>query len=244
MDTLTTPAPVISPVPVQQSANHIRWWLIGAIFIAALFAGFEAYYFINKSIPEAVIPAFTPRPTVDPTAGWKTYWNRQYGFEIRYPSEYGDFNHTAPAKRSASIYLEKSYATDIAYVKYRDSVTAQFSVWSSGGGVFDPGPISIHVFELDDYRFISDSAGIERGYDKMTDTWWQNNGENKQVITSRVFEKNGWAAHQFKDGDAGASFVEWAILNRQAGFVVAVGFNTSESAMPIEKTFSIDSILS
>jgi len=87
MDTPTplVPAPVVPPAQVLLPAHHIRWKLISAIFVVALFAGFEAYYFINKSIPEAVIPVFTPRPTSTVPADWKTYWNRQYGFEIKYP---------------------------------------------------------------------------------------------------------------------------------------------------------------
>jgi len=82
-----TPAPVVSPTQVLLPTHHIRWKLIGVIFIIALFAGFEAYYFINKSIPEAVIPVFTPRPTSTVPADWKTYWNRQYGFEVKYPGD-------------------------------------------------------------------------------------------------------------------------------------------------------------
>src|SRR3990167_11271205 len=88
MDTPTplVPSPIVQPAPVLLPTHHVRWKLIGAIFVVALFAGFEAYYFINKSIPEEVIPVFTPRPTSDPTANWKTYWNREYGFEMKYPA--------------------------------------------------------------------------------------------------------------------------------------------------------------
>ncbi len=36
--------------------------------------------------PVTQTPAPAPAPTTDPTAGWKTYTNAQYGFEFKYPT--------------------------------------------------------------------------------------------------------------------------------------------------------------
>ena len=122
----STQAPVLPPAPVLLPAHHIRWKLISAIFVVALFAGFEAYYFINKSVAEEVIPVFTPRPTLDPTASWKTYWNKQYGFEVKYPS---DWLLTENSDKQVSLQspstLEKIRRKDI-YPEYSTDVVIKY----------------------------------------------------------------------------------------------------------------------
>lgn len=46
------------------------------IVVVALIAGGVAYYYITK---------VQQKPVADQTAGWKTYTNSEYGFEIKYP---------------------------------------------------------------------------------------------------------------------------------------------------------------
>jgi len=123
MDTPTplVPSPIVQPAPVLLPTHHVRWKLISAIFIVALFAGFEAYYFINKSIPEPIIPTYTTRPTSDPTADWKTYWNRQYGFEMKYP-EVNKFE--VPEVRNNGAYIRIQ--------NYDPTLTAANYIYKSG----------------------------------------------------------------------------------------------------------------
>ena len=55
------------------------------VLILVGFGGFFAY--------DKVFAPKTPVQTVDPTAGWKTYTNNDYGFELKYPEYiFPDYN--------------------------------------------------------------------------------------------------------------------------------------------------------
>ena len=65
----------------------IRFVLIAVII--GISAYFVSAYFLNLWPFEKrfITPVFTPRPTPD-ISDWKTYRNEEYGFEIKYPSDW------------------------------------------------------------------------------------------------------------------------------------------------------------
>ena len=99
------PAPVSPPMPVtppptggQKPASSMRWvWM--TLFAVVVLAGC-AYGWVTL-YPATPVAEVTPSPsasvaaTVEPTAGWKTYTNVKYGFEFKYPTEWGISEHSA-----------------------------------------------------------------------------------------------------------------------------------------------------
>jgi hypothetical protein len=91
--------PVNQQAPAQQPVNEIphsknRFKLILLITILLLIIGVGAYLlsanqskflsqFFQKLIPTSVPKSPTPAP--NSTANWKTYVNKEYGFEIKFP---------------------------------------------------------------------------------------------------------------------------------------------------------------
>lgn len=88
---------------------------------------------VTSSNP-AVVPQATPpaTPTPDPTAGWKTYTNEEFGFQIKYPSDW-QLNGkmiTSPQGDSLSLLVNnlgygfECYQTEREETTYLDRKTA------------------------------------------------------------------------------------------------------------------------
>ncbi len=60
------------------------------IIIGVLVLGIVAYFFSPKSISSLNVkmPTVSPIASSDPTLNWKTYFNKDYGFEFQYPSNW------------------------------------------------------------------------------------------------------------------------------------------------------------
>lgn len=82
-----SPTPAIPPSPINPRVII----LIVLIIIVALVLGVGVYT-LNSSKKQSTSPQPSilpsPKPTVDPTANWKTYTNSVLQFSIRYPSDW------------------------------------------------------------------------------------------------------------------------------------------------------------
>lgn len=86
---LQTP-PITPPTPKPSMLP-----LILSIFLIISLAGIGILVYQNKQLQKQIstlrpqpTPSPTPTPPADPAANWKTYSNEQFGFSIRYPSEW------------------------------------------------------------------------------------------------------------------------------------------------------------
>jgi len=72
-----------SPKPASGMSAIIKW-IIGLIILAGV--GYGAY-FVGKSQNPNIETPVTVTPST-PTANWKTYENKEYGFSFKYPKDY------------------------------------------------------------------------------------------------------------------------------------------------------------
>ncbi len=73
----------------QKGSATVTLLVVLVVVVAAILTYFA---FFKKPGEVAVSPTPTPTktatPTPDETANWKTYTNNQYGFEVKYPSDW------------------------------------------------------------------------------------------------------------------------------------------------------------
>ena len=94
----------VNPAPVSKKPSHwiiILIALVGIIFIGSIFILILNSQKSKPIPPSSIFPTtpFQPSPTQDPTANWKTYTNKFFSFEIKYPDNWyfnqiseGDFH--------------------------------------------------------------------------------------------------------------------------------------------------------
>ncbi|MEK7589346.1 MAG: hypothetical protein AAB479_01820 [Patescibacteria group bacterium] len=194
-----------APAPISPPPRH-RWGFLAGFFVLALAISAGVYFFLlEKYQVSEIIPTYTPRE-IDPTAGWKTYTNAQYGFEISLPSSY-TVSEVSPQPRQSGIYLVPLQSGEM--VEYRTTVKPLLSIDAQPGD--NSYVIPMAVFNANQYRFIAVSAGIEYGYNSVTKKWWQNNGNGQKEVTPEIVEINGWVGYKFSDGDAGTTLQAIAI---------------------------------
>src|SRR4030042_2938162 len=99
METELIPPPVptpesAQPTPVPESSkNHGWFWgLVVVLVLAAGYAG--AAYFMDVwpfPLGDLISEPPSPSPTVEPTAGWDTYHDDQYGFGLKFPGSWSEY---------------------------------------------------------------------------------------------------------------------------------------------------------
>ena len=232
-----TSAPV--PLPTPPAGSHTGL-LIGILAAVVVLAAAAYYFVVLKPGGVAVVApspsvSVSPSPSINPTAGWKTYTNTQYGFEISLPSSY-TVSEVSPQPRQSDIYLVPVQSGEM--VAYRTTVKPLLSVDAQPGD--NPYVIPMAAFNANQYRFIAVSAGIEYGYNSVTKKWWQNNGNGQKEATPETVEKNGWVGYKFSDGDTGTNTQVIAIPH--GNFIFELGFISGGDSFQL--TPSIDQILS
>lgn len=98
MDNFITSTPSIQPLVATQPAASRKLLLLGggaALLIVGIVIGIFGVKFSNQSQNQSQLtltpsPSQSPTPILapDPTANWKTYENKEHGYEVEYPSDY------------------------------------------------------------------------------------------------------------------------------------------------------------
>lgn len=106
-----TPAPMTAP-PMTPStpASSKRWLRISLIAVVVLAGAAYGWMKLNPATPVAELtrtPSASVTATPDPTAGWKTYTNTQYGFEVKYPADWKEIVGTASQATLSKVSLVK-----------------------------------------------------------------------------------------------------------------------------------------
>lgn len=91
--------------------------IIVAIVVAVVVlsaGGYFGYKYYNEKISNSLVPISSEdqnaQTVADETAGWKTYTNSQYGFEIKYPAD--NWRLFVEAPRGSSLHLMQIGAID------------------------------------------------------------------------------------------------------------------------------------
>lgn len=108
--------PVIQPQPPKQLDKKL--FIIVGLVVGAIVIGYIAF---NQSHVQQQVVSQTN--IQDPTKDWKTYTNDQYGFEIKYPKDWIDTEH--------------SYGLDVFQIKTENRKYNFFIQKNEKGGV-DP----------------------------------------------------------------------------------------------------------
>jgi hypothetical protein len=86
----TPPALIPSPMPVTPK-QRMHPVAIAGIFVTMLLAGYGVHAYFTESWPFTPagkpVASESPSPMANPMAGWETYANTQYGFEVKYPAD-------------------------------------------------------------------------------------------------------------------------------------------------------------
>lgn len=91
-NSINNSVPPLTPQYSSPEPKHLPKLVTWVVLIVALglsaFAGI--WYWQDQKIGDDYVAVFTPRPstTPDPTADWKTYINKDYGYEFKYPDGY------------------------------------------------------------------------------------------------------------------------------------------------------------
>ena len=85
----SAPTPEVTPKPADNRLKIILFSILGLVLVGGLV--FMSYKFVLKQTPSVSQPTPTPLSSEvstkegDPTANWKTYTNREFRLEMKYP---------------------------------------------------------------------------------------------------------------------------------------------------------------
>jgi len=183
------------PVMGAQRPRAVRPWLL-ILFIIVLLAGAGFVWYFYYGPGKAAKTTTTPA-TTDPTASWKTYANKTYGYSIKYPptetvnsTKPEDVTFSAPdngrwmeeikvssteeildnivsAKKSALEKETPGYTVTASDLQIDGKPAAKFSLKSKGEGGY--GNIQIFVVN-NSYLYEIDSDSTDKNFDNMLKT--------------------------------------------------------------------------
>lgn len=155
--------PNIQLTPSRTKTNPLVIISLILLLILVASGAFVLGKYLAENKSEPAIP--TPLPTADPTAGWKSYENKQYGFSFKYPSvlpynvidilDYKD-------KESFDVWI-KNYETEIPKCntmecppKFTYSIKKSISVLDKKAYYYEnsgmAGPKQILIIDLGSYK--------------------------------------------------------------------------------------------
>ena len=138
LPTIQEPVAPIEPtqdIPNQQKDGHGITIAAMAIFVLLSLSAVVFLYYQNQQL-KSMLASYTspttkpqPTPTSDPTANWKTYTNKQYGFTFKYPSDWEDVSKSdAIANPNREFMLQtsnKEFVNGTVFDKYDSTFVEQ-----------------------------------------------------------------------------------------------------------------------
>ncbi len=176
------------PQPATSAPASGGWKMPVAIIVGVLVIAGGAYALMNRApafseLTPSMVLTRTPTatPTPDPTAGWKTYTNTEYGFEFRYPAdrtlEGPNISYTSETPRIVSIGLgdmEHPFYNKERFTLSVYDPTSQKTIEEGGCRSADKGCIS-------EYRIINGARFLVNAY-RVSDGMSSGSQEKNAVI--------------------------------------------------------------
>ncbi|MFH0739762.1 MAG: hypothetical protein V1819_01850 [bacterium] len=196
--------------------------------LSMVLVGVSAYQRSNQ--PAEPMPIVINHPVVqnqDETAGWKTYKNEQYGFELKLPSYFGVAELVTPSEN-------RFHLVSVGDKVYNNNTTkALTSIRVKDQRENSTLYVEISIFPIGFYAYapIADTPTL---YDNINKNWYieywddiTNQAARREiaVVELKTMEKNGWLGYRFAGGDMGA--IAYGIAVPRTNEVVEINYDFS-----------------
>ena len=207
--------PPVPPMPSEPRKKGVFYGLILFILTGLIVLGYLMFTKGNlklslfKPTPQPTPPVSesTPTPTPDPTADWKTYTNDEFGFEFKYPGDWGIkiAEDWEPGFRFLAVYSPENVTNPYDQIiegevfaitihdkssETLDSLINNIKEWSSVE-IQKPAHIQSHSYFLAEdppYRNSTDKILIiEKGnYIYLDELVWSKNKPESEILLDQI----------------------------------------------------------